>query len=92
LWASTAMSSFQRVKDSAVAGLGSNIFAGEMIIWEVLGLSLALVNLGVWTYNLFIFLLLRTVPQYLDKTEFPAAAVVWKSQLFPVLSKDTAKE
>ena len=89
-WASTALSGFFRAKDS-VAGLGSNIFAGKMIIWEVLGLSLALVNLVVWTYNLFIFLLLRTVPQYLDKTEFPAAKVVWKGQLFPVLCKDTAK-
>jgi hypothetical protein len=87
VWASTAMSSFLRAKDS-VAGLGSNIFAGKTIIWEVLGLSLALVNLGMWTYNLFIFLLLRTVPQYLDKTEFPAAKVVWKGQLFPVVCKD----
>jgi hypothetical protein len=90
VWASTAMSSFLRAKDS-VAGLGSNIFAGKMILWEVLGLSLALVNLVVWTYNLFIFLLLRTVPQYLDKTEFPAAKVVWKGQLFPFVCQDTAK-
>jgi hypothetical protein len=92
VWASTSMSSFRMAKDSvSIAGLGSNIFAGKMIIWEVLGLSLALVNLVVWTYNLFIFLLLRCVPQYMDKTEFPAANVVWKGQLFPVVWKDTAK-
>ena len=90
VWASTAVSSFLRAKDS-VAGLGSNFFAGKMIVWEVLGLSLALVNLVVWTYNLFIFLLLRAVPQYLDKTEFPAAKVVWKFQLLPVACKDTGK-
>jgi hypothetical protein len=91
VWASTSMTSFLEAKDS-VAGLWSNMFAGKMIIWEVLGLSLALVNLVLWTYNLFIFLLLRTVPQYLSETEFPAAEVVWKCQLFPVLHKDATKK
>jgi hypothetical protein len=91
VWASTSMSSFLTAKDS-VAGLGSNMFAGKMIIWEALNLSLALVNLVAWTYNLFVFLLLRTLPQYFDKTEFPAAEVVWKFQLFPVVRQDTAKK
>jgi hypothetical protein len=91
VWSSTAMSSFLSVKDSVAGGLGSNMFAGKMIIWEVLGLSLALVNLVAWAYNVFIFLLLRTLPQYMDKTEFPAANVVWKGQLVPVLCEDTAK-
>jgi hypothetical protein len=37
-------------------------------------------------------LLLRTLPQYFDKTEFPAAEVVWKCQLFPVVRKGTTKK
>jgi hypothetical protein len=92
VWSSTTMSSYWRVKDSVAGGLGSsNMFAGKMIIWEVLGLSLALVNLVVWAYNLFVFFLLHKVPKNMDKTEFPAANVVWKGQLFPVHCKDTAK-
>lgn len=57
--------------------------------WKVVGFSLAFVNLIMWAYNLFIFLLLRTVPQYLDPVEFPSSEeVVWKGQLFPVVLTD----
>lgn len=45
--------------------------------WYALGLSLALTNLVMWTYNLFVFLLWRTTPQYLDPTEFPTPPTEW---------------
>lgn len=56
------------------------------VVWETLGLALAFVNTVIWTYNLFVFLLLRTLPQYIDREEFPEAKVTWKGQVFPVLN------
>lgn len=55
---------------------------------EVAGLVLAVANALLWTYNLFVFLLLRTLPQYLDRREFPEAEVSWKGQLLPVIKRD----
>jgi hypothetical protein len=39
--------------------------------WHTFGLGLAIVNLLMWMYNLFIFLLLRTLPVYFDETYTP---------------------
>jgi hypothetical protein len=63
----------------------SNYFSCSF--WEVFGLVLALSNTIIWTYNLFVFLLLRTLPQYLDRNKFPDADnISWKGQIIPILS------
>ena len=57
-------------------------------LWEVFGFALALSNTIIWSYNLFVFLLLRIVPQYLDRNKFPDVDTMsWKGQLIPLLSK-----
>eukprot|EP00751_Fragilariopsis_kerguelensis_P041960 CAMPEP_0171022740 /NCGR_PEP_ID=MMETSP0736-20130129/31647_1 /TAXON_ID=186038 /ORGANISM="Fragilariopsis kerguelensis, Strain L26-C5" /LENGTH=104 /DNA_ID=CAMNT_0011461703 /DNA_START=520 /DNA_END=831 /DNA_ORIENTATION=- len=55
-------------------------------LWNVVGLALAVANAIIWTYNLFVFLLLRTLPQYINRQEFPVADVTWKGQLIPILA------
>lgn len=56
--------------------------------WEVFSLALALSNTIIWVYNLFVFLLLRTLPQYLDRNKFPDVDnVSWKGQIIPILSE-----
>eukprot|EP00568_Trieres_chinensis_P001754 CAMPEP_0183304998 /NCGR_PEP_ID=MMETSP0160_2-20130417/9884_1 /TAXON_ID=2839 ORGANISM="Odontella Sinensis, Strain Grunow 1884" /NCGR_SAMPLE_ID=MMETSP0160_2 /ASSEMBLY_ACC=CAM_ASM_000250 /LENGTH=287 /DNA_ID=CAMNT_0025468131 /DNA_START=27 /DNA_END=887 /DNA_ORIENTATION=+ len=55
----------------------SSSAAATMPFWETAGLVLATLSLVLWTYNLFIFLLLRVVPQYLNRVEFPDAKVAW---------------
>lgn len=79
----------------AVAVAAQSKLGGRTLIvsspWQTAGFLLALSNVVIWTYNLFVFLLLRTLPQYLDRTKFPDAIVSWKGQLIPVLhSSDTA--
>ena len=54
-------------------------------VWALVGFSLAVINFVAWSYNLFVFLLLRVVPQYWDKSTFPTADVKWRGQLIPVL-------
>ena len=51
-------------------------------------LALALVNGAMWTYNLFVFLLLRVTPQYFDAKEFPLPATEWKWSLLPVIERE----
>ena len=51
--------------------------------WHGVGLCLALANLLMWSYNLFVFLLWRTLPQYLDRREFPTPATRWRGSLLP---------
>ena len=46
-------------------------------------LCLALANLLMWGYNLFVFLLWRALPQYLDRREFPTPATRWRGSLLP---------
>jgi len=60
----------------------------QRAVWEAFGLALACANAVVWTYNLFVFLLLRVLPQYINRDEFPEAKVSWKGQVFPVLDKN----
>ena len=51
--------------------------------WHGVGLCLALANLLMWSYNPFVFLLWRTLPQYLDRREFPTPATRWRGSLLP---------
>lgn len=82
IWTATAAAGFIGATDSnALYPLSPSV------LWAAASLILASVNLVAWTYNLFVFLLLRVVPQYLDRSEFPPASVVWKGQLFPVVEK-----
>jgi len=64
----------------------NNNMGTTMRIWNLLGLGLAVANAVIWTYNLFAFLLLRTLPQYINRHEFPDADVSWKGQLVPIIS------
>ena len=65
----------------------STYFSGGSL-WEVFGFALALANTILWSYNLFVFLFLRIVPQYLDRNKFPDVDTMsWKGQLIPFLSK-----
>ena len=48
---------------SACGGLAPSLWA-----WSAVALATA--NTLVWSYNLFVFLLLRVVPQYLDEEKF----------------------
>jgi hypothetical protein len=49
-------------------------------------MALAGINLVMWSYNLFVFLLLRVLPVYLDERDSPTVPVQWKWYLFPVTS------
>lgn len=53
--------------------------------WYVWNLGLAMTNLLLWAYNLLVFLLLRVLPRYFDRQMSPAAPVVWKGQVVPIL-------
>lgn len=48
---------------------------GTAVTWETTDLALAQLNVLLWSYNLFIFMLLRVLPQSLDKTKFPDTSV-----------------
>ena len=56
-------------------------------LWSIVGLMVAVTSLVGWAYNLFVFLLFRMLPQYLDSTQFPDAKVDWKAQLVPIASQ-----
>lgn len=60
--------------------------------WYYWGLGLAVVNLVLWAYNLFVFLLLRATPAYFDPAVSPAAPVVWKGQVFPIIQQQEKNE
>ena len=54
------------------------------LAWAWGALALAVGNLLLWSYNLFVFLLLRVVPQYLDPAEFPTPTKRWQWELLPL--------
>lgn len=56
VWVASALAA---VRVSTTAGLVAST-------WAWASLSLAVANGAVWSYNLFVFLLLRVAPQYLD--------------------------
>jgi len=79
-WVWTAWQSFRDAR--------LHMNGGKVMIWETAGLVLAFANAVIWTYHLFVFLLLRVLPQYLDQNKFPNANVSWKAcQMVPVLDK-----
>ena len=49
-------------------------------------------RVGPHTPYLFIFLLLRMTPAYLNPADSPAATVVWKGQVIPVLQTEAKKD
>jgi hypothetical protein len=52
--------------------------------WHCFGVLLAVVNLAMWAYNLFIFLLLRTLPVYFDKEYTPVVEMAYTVVPVPV--------
>ena len=61
-------------------------------VWAWPALALALANFVVWTYHLFIFLLLRAAPQYFDAEEFPTPPTTWHFGLLPMVTRTAAEE
>ena len=53
-------------------------------LWAWSAVALATANTLVWSYNLFVFLLLRVVPQYLDEEKFPTPSTNWGWELLPL--------
>ena len=39
--------------------------------WYYTAFALSIINLALWSYNLFVFLLLRVLPLYFDKNKTP---------------------
>lgn len=72
---------------SSIISAGSTSLSAENIV-AYTGYGLAILNLVCWVYNLFVFLLLRAVPQYLDKSNFGSPDVKWAGQLAPLLSSN----
>jgi len=67
---------------SSTNGHGS----GAFLTWEMAHFLLALGNTIFWTYNLFVTLVLRVVPQCLDEHKFPDANVSGKYELVPLVA------
>lgn len=63
---------------------------GSTALWAWPALGLALANAVLWTYNLFVFLLLRVAPQYIDEERFPVPPATWKWALMPVVEAEAA--
>mmetsp|Transcript_20047 Transcript_20047/g.40627 ORF Transcript_20047/g.40627 Transcript_20047/m.40627 type:complete len:256 (-) Transcript_20047:61-828(-) len=64
----------------------------ESRVWYLAGFGLASINLLMFSYNLFVFLLLRLAPCFLDPTECPSPHVTWKGELVPVLIDNEASK
>jgi len=59
------------------------------IIWITMNTLLATTNLALWSYNLFIFLLLRVLPVYFDRVDTP---LVEMKYLLAPIPKTTSKD
>ena len=72
-----------------------NIFLTEsppgLFTWETFHLLLAASNAVFWTYNLFVTLTLRILPQCMHQENFPSADVSWKYMLPSVNKSATLK-
>jgi len=74
VWGASALAA---VRASAGGG-------GVAAFWATSTLALALANGAFWTYNLFVFLLLRVAPPYLDGSiSATPCSFAWKGALFP---------
>ena len=74
----------------AAAFASARASSGGAALWAWPALGLALANAALWTYNLFVFLLLRVAPQYIDAGRFPVAPATWKWALVPVVEAEAA--
>eukprot|EP00978_Attheya_sp_CCMP212_P011105 scaffold27151_cov46-Attheya_sp.AAC.2 len=54
------------------------------------GMGLSVANLLGWTYNLFVMLLLRITPPFMEPERSPLAPVEWKGELIPILLQEPA--
>jgi len=59
--------------------------------WYYAGLAFSLINLVVWIYNLFVFLLLRTLPVYFDKDYTPPVEMAYAIVPIPKTSTTARK-
>ena len=55
------------------------------------GLVLAVMNTIMWSYNCFVFLLLRVMPNYVNQDKYPVPRIAWWGQLVPVLPSSGKK-
>jgi len=62
---------------------------GDGTTLAVAHFGLALLNAIFWTYNTFIMLLLRVLPNCLDGDKFPDISISWKYQLVPVVAGES---
>merc|ERR1712176_1242784 len=53
----------------------------RLFTWETFHLLLAASNALFWTYNLFVTLTLRILPQCMNQNNFPDADVSWRYML-----------
>ena len=51
--------------------IGPEFHGPERQAWFYAAFALSIINLVLWSYNLFIFLLLRVLPIYFDKIKTP---------------------
>ena len=55
--------------------------------WYVAAMFLSVINLVLWSYNLFIFLLLRVLPIYFDKIKTPPVDMAYTIVPIPKTNK-----
>ena len=51
--------------------IGPEFHGSEHQAWFYAAFALSVINLALWSYNLFVFLLLRVLPIYFDKIKTP---------------------
>ena len=56
--------------------------------WLHWGLTLAVLNAVLYTYNLFFFLIMRHLPSYMDPNQCLEPEVKWAGFVWPVLEKE----
>merc|ERR1711933_119058 len=81
----------------ALGFMGANLpgFMGNnlpgFMSWETFNLLLALSNAIFWSYNLFVTLTLRILPQCMNQDNFPSTDVSWNYMLPSVKRSTTLK-
>ena len=65
------LSVFLLSRDSTMSGYVASMISPDSGPWYVAALFLSVINLVLWSYNLFVFLLLRVLPLYFDKNKTP---------------------
>eukprot|EP00554_Chaetoceros_debilis_P002683 CAMPEP_0194083188 /NCGR_PEP_ID=MMETSP0149-20130528/8497_1 /TAXON_ID=122233 /ORGANISM="Chaetoceros debilis, Strain MM31A-1" /LENGTH=218 /DNA_ID=CAMNT_0038765529 /DNA_START=17 /DNA_END=673 /DNA_ORIENTATION=+ len=65
----------------------SALLVSEDHPWYYVGLTLSTINLIIWSYNLFVFLLLRMLPVYFDKDYTPPVEMAYSVAPIPKTRK-----